>query len=89
MITEAEAIQRAKEHVAGWDFVDPNAVETPVWSDAASALAAGVKDGPWVRAAGGGRGARLTTGHPMDEVFDSLTVRVDAETGATSVLASL
>jgi len=89
MISKNEAIDYARRHIAGWDFVDVNTVEEPIFFSRASALERGVKDSPAVRDAWLVGFARIPSGHSLDDEFTKLIVDVDAETGETSVLESL
>ena len=89
MINQNEAIEKARQHIAGWEHVDSEAVNNLVFSSRARALEQGVKDGPCVRDAWLVGFKRIPYGHALEDVHPRIVVIVDAETGKTSILESL
>ena len=89
MITKNEAIQYARNHIAGWDWVDSQAVKGAVLSTRTEALAAGVKNSAGLQDEWLISFARIASGHPLDNVFPLVTIIVGAKKGETSVLEGI
>ncbi len=89
MIDHNEALEKARQYVAGWDFVDPKSVNTPIFISRSSYLQSGVKDSPNVRDTWLITFARIPREHPLDDVFPLVSINVDAETGKTSLLEGI
>lgn len=89
MIDYLEALEKARQYVTGWDFVDPNSVNTPVFISRSSYLQSGVKDSPNVRDTWLITFARIPREHPLDNEFPLVSISVDAETGKTSLVEGI
>lgn len=89
MITEDKAIENARLHTTGWDFIDNQAEPTSVLLTRPEILKAGITDPALVRDEWLISFPRIPFGHPLDEVYPFVTIRVDAETGEASMPESL
>jgi len=89
MIDKDQAIIAAKKKVVHLDFVDSNDILRVALSTREEALAAGVKNAPSVRDKWVVNFRRVSTGHPLDGLFEWLSVWVDAETGEATIIESL
>jgi len=89
MIDHIEALDKARQYVTGWDFVDPNSVNTPVFISRSSYLERGVKDSPNVRDTWLITFSRVPREHPLDDVFPLVSINVDAETGKASLVEGI
>lgn len=89
MITQQQAITAAKIEIGTLDYVDSGKVLGALLVSRDMAIEAGAPDNPELRSRWLVDFARVKTGHALDDVFDSLLVSVDAETGKTQIIPSM
>ena len=88
-ISMNEAIDLARAHIKGLDFVNPEAVISAELFTHADALAIGMPTTPQVKDQWLINFKRVAVGHPLDGLFHSLMVAVDAETGVADIQEDL